>query len=100
MPVCGSGAVVCSLSLLFAAIFAAFRQKLHLSTCSVLPSQLSQPPAGQLRTRQSVHEAAHTNTMRNGLMPKLQPDTAIAGKKHQSIRRLDNHILKITTQTN
>jgi phage regulator Rha-like protein len=38
--------------------------------------------------------------MRNGLMPKLQPDAAIAGKKHQSIRRLDNHILKITTQTN
>jgi hypothetical protein len=29
----------------------------------------------------------------------VQPDAAIAGKKHQSIRRLDTHILKINTQT-
>jgi hypothetical protein len=38
--VCGSGAVVCSLSLLFAVIIAAIRQKLHLSRCPDLPSQL------------------------------------------------------------
>jgi hypothetical protein len=37
--------------------------------------------------------------MRNGVMPKVQPDAAIEGKKHQSIRRLDTHILKINTQT-
>src|ERR1700737_1634007 len=34
MPVCGSGAVVCSWSLLFAAIIAVVRQKLHLSSCA------------------------------------------------------------------
>jgi len=39
--VCGSGAVVCSWSLLFAAIIAAFRQKLHSSACSNFRSQLS-----------------------------------------------------------
>src|SRR6266404_2021468 len=39
-PVCGSGAVVCSSFLLFAAIIAAFRQKLHLSSCADLRIQL------------------------------------------------------------
>jgi XapX domain-containing protein len=34
MPVYGSGAVVCSWSLLFAAIIAVVRQKLHLSSCT------------------------------------------------------------------
>jgi hypothetical protein len=38
---CGSGAVVCSWSLLFTAIIAVVRQKLHLSTCSNLRSRLS-----------------------------------------------------------
>ena len=38
---CGSGAVVCSWSLLFAAIIAVVRQKLHLSTCSNLRVRLS-----------------------------------------------------------
>src|SRR5664280_1351856 len=42
MPVSGSGAVVCSWSLLFAAIIAGVRQKLHLSTCSNLRGRLSQ----------------------------------------------------------
>ena len=37
--------------------------------------------------------------MRDGLMPREQPQEAIVGKKHQSIRRLDTRILKITTQT-
>jgi predicted GTPase len=37
--------------------------------------------------------------MRDGLMPREQPEAAIAGKKHQSIRSLDTRILKITTQT-
>src|ERR1700738_2854398 len=40
MPVCGSGGVVCSWSLLFTAIIAVVRQKLHLSPCSNLRSQL------------------------------------------------------------
>src|SRR5664280_2154126 len=40
MPVSGSGAVVCSWSLLFAAIIAGVRQKLHLSTCSNLRGRL------------------------------------------------------------
>src|SRR5216683_5863005 len=40
MPAYGSGAVVCSWSLLFAAIIAVVRQKFHLSTCSNLRSRL------------------------------------------------------------
>src|ERR1700722_12722122 len=56
--------------------------------------QESKPPAGQLRARQFVHEAAHTDAMRDGLMPRQQPEAAIAGKKKQSIRRLDTRTLK------
>jgi phage regulator Rha-like protein len=36
--------------------------------------------------------------MRDGMMQCEQPQAAIAGKKHQSIKRLDTRILKITAQ--
>src|SRR5271165_4135031 len=42
MPERGSGGLVWSLSLLFRGILAALRQKLHLSTCPNLASQLCQ----------------------------------------------------------
>jgi hypothetical protein len=44
-------------------------------------------------------KAAPTNATHNGLMPKEQPDPVTAGKKHQSIRRLDTQIVKIATHT-
>jgi signal transduction histidine kinase len=41
--VCGSGAVVCSWSLLFAAIIAVVRQKFHLSSCADFRGRLFAP---------------------------------------------------------
>src|SRR5665213_968888 len=60
--------------------------------------QEPQPSAGHLRARQSVYEAAHTDTICNGLMPKLRPEPRIAGKIHQSIRILEARIRKINSQ--
>jgi hypothetical protein len=56
--------------------------------------QKPQPPAGQLRARQFIHEAAQTNAMCDRLTPKQQPVPAKAVKKHQSIQWLDTRILK------
>lgn len=46
--------------------------------------QESQPPAGQLRARQSVREAARTAAMRDDLTPEVRPDTAISVKKFRA----------------
>src|ERR1035438_9414383 len=60
--------------------------------------QEPQPSAGHLRARQSVYEAAHTDTISNGLMPREQPEAAIADKIRQSIRILEARIRKINSQ--
>src|ERR1019366_3936697 len=60
--------------------------------------QEPQPSAGQLRARQSLYEAAHTDTICNDLMPKLRPAAAIAAKIPQSIRILEAYIRKINIQ--
>jgi nucleoside-diphosphate-sugar epimerase len=68
--VCGSGAVVCSWSLLFTAIIAVVRQKLHLSTFSNLRSRLSFGISGP----EAMTIAAMAETLAKVLGIKLDVD--------------------------